>query len=179
MSASTKQRRSFFILLPAVLALAFGALGCRKGGSGSEAPYQMQSGLRTSDPRAQMQLVDGFYGVEHGAWRWTKQRFSVVLRPPAGAAQKGAALTLRLTVPDAVISKLQSVTLSGAVNGQALPPETYTRPGRYAYTRDVPAELLGGESAKVDFQLDKAMRPDPPDVRELGVVVLSVGLNSK
>ncbi len=179
MNTSSRLRRSAIILCPAALALALGTSGCRKQDSGAEEPYRMQPAVRMSDPRAQMQLLSGFYGMEQGAWRWTKQRFSAVLRPPAGAAQKGATLTLRLTVPDVVISKLQSITLTGAVDGQALAPETYDRPGTYVYTRDVPAGLLTGESAKVDFQLDKVVPPNPPDLRELGVVVLSIALNSK
>ena len=177
MTTLTRQRRNALLL--SLAALAVGTAGCRKHGAEAEEPYSMQPAVRMSDPRAQMQLVSGFYGMEQGAWRWTKQRFSALLRPPAGAAQKGATLTLRLSVPDVVISRLQSVTLTGSVNGQALPPETYDHAGPYAYTRDVPAELLGGESAKVEFQLDKVMPPAPPDLRELGVVVLSLALNSK
>jgi hypothetical protein len=171
------QRRNALLL--SLAALAMGSAACRKHGADAEEPYRMQPAVRMSDPRAQMQLVNGFYGVEQGAWRWTKQRFSAVLRPPAGGAQKGATLTLRLTVPEVLISRLQSVTLTASVNGQALPAETYDHAGAYAYTRDVPAELLGGESAKVDFQLDKVMAPAPPDLRELGVVVQSIALNSK
>jgi len=173
--------RSVMLLCPAALSLALvlAAPGCKKRSSDAEEPYRMQPAVRMSDARAQMQLVSGFYGMEQGAWRWTKQNFSALLRPPAGAAQKGATLQLRLTVPDVVISKLQSVTLSGAINGLALPPETYDHPGTYVYTRDVPADQMGSESAKIDFHLDKVMPPNPPDVRELGVVVLSLGLNSK
>ena len=36
-----------------------------------------------------------------------------------------------------------------------------------------------GESVRVDFVLDKAMPPSGPDIRELGVVVISIGLESK
>jgi hypothetical protein len=166
-------------VLLAALALALAATACHKHGSDAEEPYRMQPAIRMSDPRAQMQLVSGFYGMESGAWRWTKQRFSAVLRPPDAAAQKGAELSLRLTVPDVVISKLKSVTLTGSINGRALPPETYDHAGTYAYTREVPADLLAGESVTVEFQLDKVMPPAPPDLRELGVVALSISLNSK
>lgn len=181
MKMVTIQRPRLLLLCPVALALslALAAPGCRKNASDPEQPYHMQSAIRMSDPRAQMQLVSGFYGMEQGAWRWTKQRFSALLRPPAGAAQKGATLQLRLTVPEVAISKLQTITLSATVNGESLPPETYDRSGTYTYTREVPANLLGGDSAKVDFQLDKVMPPAPPDVRELGIVVLSIALNSK
>ena len=57
--------------------------------------------------------------------------------------------------------------------------ETYTAAGPYVYKRDVPGSLLGADSVKVDFQLDKAMPPNDQDKRELGVVVNSVALEAK
>ena len=53
------------------------------------------------------QLVSGFYGIETGAWRWTGKQFAVALGTPAGAAQKGAVLELKLTVPPVTIEKLK------------------------------------------------------------------------
>ena len=52
----------------------------------------MRSVLNMGDPKVEPQLVTGFYGVEAGAWRWTAKQFTVALRPPFGAAQKGAKL---------------------------------------------------------------------------------------
>ena len=60
-----------------------------------------------------------------------------------------------------------------------LPAETYTKPGQYTYTRDVAASLLAGESTKIEFQLDKAMAPANGDMRELGIVARSIGLEPK
>lgn len=168
-----------------VLALAFAPLGCKRKPAAvhvqqteEEAP-RMASTVNMGDPRNETQLVNGFYGVEEGAWRWTARQFTVVLRPPFAAGQKGAVLKARLTVPDPVIAKLKTVSLSASIGGHSLSPETYTQPGSYTYTRDVPANLLGGESVKVEFQLDKAMPPSGGDMRELGVVMLSIGLEGK
>jgi hypothetical protein len=124
-------------------------------------------------------LVSGFYPIEAGAWRWTKQRFSVLLAPPAGAAQKGAWLRVRVTAPDGLIAKLGTITLAANVSGQELAPETYSAAGAYTYERDVPANLLRGESARVDFALDKVMPPAGPELRDLGIVVTSAGLEPK
>jgi hypothetical protein len=71
------------------------------------------------------------------------------------------------------------MSLSASVNGTPLSPESYTLPGEFTYSRDVPANLLAGESAKVDFSLDKTMPPSGSDQRELGVVVSTVGLAPK
>jgi hypothetical protein len=65
------------------------------------------------------------------------------------------------------------------VNGTPLSPESYTQPGEFTYTRDVPANLLVSELAKVDFSLDKTMPPSGSDQRELGVVVTTVGFEPK
>lgn len=135
--------------------------------------------LHVADPRASTQLVSGFYDLEQNAWRWTKGHFSVILRSPRGAAQNGAVLQLKFTIPDVVISKLRSITLSASIAGTALPPETYAHSGQFIYTRDVPAKLLATDTVKVDFALNKSLPPGSNDQRELGVVVSTVGFEAK
>jgi len=82
-------------------------------------------------------------------------------------------------VPDPIIARLKTVSLSATVGGAKLAPETYTQSGEFTYTREVPATVLGGEAVKVDFALDKSLPPGEVDQRELGVVVSSVGLEPK
>jgi hypothetical protein len=143
-----------------------------------EAP-RMASAVSMGDPKAETQLINGFYGVEAGAWRWTGKQFTLVLRSPSGAAQKGGKLQVKLTVPAVVIEKLKAVTLSATANSSALAPESYTQTGEYVYTREIPASALTGESVKIDFQLDKAIPPSGGDLRELGIIVLNASLESK
>lgn len=168
--------------LAAVLALA--PVGCKQARkvqvqqTVEEAP-RLASVVRMGDAKLESQLVSGFYGIEGNAWRWSARQFSVVLRPPFGAAQRGGALVLNLTVPQVLIDKLKNVSLTASIDGSPLPPETYTQAGPYAYKRDVPANLLAADSVKVDFALDKAMPPAGGDKRELGVVVNSVSLEAK
>jgi hypothetical protein len=144
-----------------------------------EEPGRMASMLNLADPKAEAQMVTGFYGVESGAWRWTAKQFTVSLRPPANAAQQGAKLTFKLTVPAVVIDKNKNVTLSATVGNATLPPETYTTPGDFVYVRDVPPGALAGESVRVDFTLDKAMPPSGADIRELGIIAFTIGLEGK
>jgi hypothetical protein len=131
------------------------------------------------DPKQEKQLVSGFYTIEANAWRWTAKDFTVSLRPPTGSAVQGATLDFALSIPQVIVDKLQSVTLSASINGTALAPETYTREGQYDYKRDVPANVLTGSAARVEFHLDKAMPPSGGDARELGLVARSVGLEAK
>jgi hypothetical protein len=167
------------------LTLILAPVGCKRKAkvrvqtTEEEAP-RMASTVSMGDPRSAPQLVSGFCTIEQGSWRWTARQFTIVLRPPFGAAQKGAVLKMALTVPDPVIAKLRTISLSASVDGHPLPPETYTKSGPYTYTRDVEASLMAGESTKVEFQLDKAMPPgNGGDLRELGIVARSIGLEPK
>jgi hypothetical protein len=135
--------------------------------------------VRMADPHAAGQLLSGFYPIEQNAWRWTAGHFSVLLHTPRGAAQNGATLHLTFSVPEGVIAKLRSISLSASVNGTPLGAESYTKSGQFTYSRDVPARAMHGGSAKVDFALDKALPPTPSDQRELGVVAASVGFEAK
>jgi hypothetical protein len=166
-----------------VLALVLAPTGCKRktvrvGATDEETP-KMQSVLNMGDPKIEPQLIKGFHGIEAAAWRWTEKEFTVALRPPFGSSQRGARLTVKLTVPPPTIEKLKTVSLSATAGGSALPPETYTTAGDYVYVREIPASLLTGDSLRVDFQLDKAMAPSGVDIRELGIIVLNIGLETK
>ncbi len=145
-------------------------------------PLSQQSFLGSSinigDPASSAQLLSGFYGVED-TWRWTKKDFSVALGRPGTAAEKGAKMTLVFAVPDLVIQKLKSITLYAAVNGVNLQSQTYTKPGDYTYSRDLPPTGFTTEKVKVDFHLDKALPPSASDGRELGIIVSAIGFESK
>lgn len=180
------KRRAPSVLLGSalVVTLAFAPLGCKRAKKVAvqqtvEEAQRVASTVQMGDPKAETQLVTGFYGIEQNAWRWTGRQFTVALHPPVGAAQKGARLQLAFSVPPVVIEKLKTITLSATAGGSALSPETYTQPGDYSYTRDLPPNVLTADSVRVDFQLDKAMPPSGADQRELGVVALRVGLESK
>jgi hypothetical protein len=180
----TRRRAFARVCCPVMLiALVLAPAACKRkkvrvGATDEETP-RMQSVLMLGDPKIEPQLITGFHGIEAAAWRWTAKQFTVALRPPFGSAQKGAKLTVKLTIPPVVIEKLKNVSLSATAGGSSLPPETYTTPGDYFYVREIPASLLTGDSLRVDFQLDKAMPPSGSDIRELGIIVLTIGLESK
>ena len=160
------------------------APGCKnrqiRVGDADDETRSMMSVLNMGDPRVQPQLVQGLHGIEEGAWRWTAKDFTVTLRPPFAAVQKRTNLIVKLSVPPVIIEKGKTVSLIATLAGStALPPETYSAAGEYFYIREVPSSLLGGNSLRVDFHLDKAIAPSSADARELGIVVVSIGLESK
>jgi hypothetical protein len=176
-------RRILWWALVGTLALA--PPGCKQKtnpgqpGAAVEGSKRLASTVRMGDRLAAGQLASGFHGVENNAWRWTERKFAIDLGTPAGAAEKGAILELKLTVPPPTIAKLQSVTLSASVGGTALAPETYSAVGQHTYRREILPGALAGETVRIDFELDKAMSPGGGDVRELGIVANSIGLTAR
>jgi hypothetical protein len=138
----------------------------------------MVSVVRMNDPKASEQLLSGFYSVENNAWRWTSGKFSVILRTPAAASQQGATLSLAFTIPDVVIQKVKSITITASASGTELKSAKYDTPGSYVFNADVPASMLSTESVKVDFALDNSFRLGE-DKRELGIVAASVSIAPK
>lgn len=169
--------------LPAILlaaSLLWGPAACkRRDRAGAqhteeEAP-QLATIVHAADPRTAAQFVSGFHDIEQNAWRWTAGRFAVVLRVPRGAAEKGAVLRLKFSVPEPVVEKLKTVTLRASIEGTGFEPESFTQAGEFTYEREIPAALMTGESTRVEFSLDRALPAGEIDRRELGVIVSSVG----
>ena len=156
----------------AVVAIGLTA-GCRHKEKG------LASMINFNDPSTANQLVSGFHALENGAWRWTTKKFSVILKPPQGAAENGATLRFRLFISDDQINKLGPITLSADVDGHQLESQTFSKSGDYVYSRLVPADALKASSVKVNFSLDKAREPDNVDVRQLGVVASVIGLQPR
>lgn len=158
--------------------------GCKRSAHDAQALIQEPSGtllsvVSVSDPAASAQLVRGFYGLEGNTWRWTAKQFEVALKPPAGAADNGAKLSFHFNVPGAIVEKFGPVTLNAALNGMPLAPETYSKPGNYVYSRDVPAAALKSDAVVVQFSSDKGIAPSAGDQRELALVSVSFGLEPK
>lgn len=175
-------RRSMFHALaiaPLVLLLA----GCPRNEPQLATPIEEEgevvllSTVNVADPRAEDQLLSGFHGVEQRAWRWSEKSFSVALQPPPAEGGQPVHLDLKFTVPDVVIDKVGPVTLSATVNGRELGSETYAEAGQhFLFTREIPADTLASGTARVDFEVDKALPPSELDTRELAVIISSIAL---
>ena len=139
----------------------------------------LASVIEMRDPHVARQLVTGFHPIEEKSWRWTMGQFAVALHPPRNAALKGATLHFKFTLPEAILSKVKTVSISAKVNGAALSPETYTEAGTFDYSRDVDPKLLSGDSVNVEFTLDKFIPAGEVEQRELGVIATSVGFEAK
>jgi hypothetical protein len=169
-----------------VAGMLVGAAGCKHRqddadlDESADASQPLLSAFRVAQPRAQRQLVTGFWGVENHAWRWTRHEFAVTLMPPPGASQKGATLEFRFSVPDSLIEKKQALTLTASIGGVVLLPDTYSQGGSFVYLRDVPAAALKENTpATIAFRTDKFYGAGEVDGRELALVASSFGLVSK
>jgi hypothetical protein len=162
-------------------ALLCAAPGCKKKSAAPVAqdPRRVPIAVTIGDPRSAQQLISGFYDIEGGSWRWTSKQFVVELGTPLGSSGRGATLEFRFTVPPVTIEKNQSITLTAAVDGNVLPPQTYTQPGDYTYKQDVPGALLAHDTVKISFDVDKPLVPGGNDQRVLGVIATSAALVRK
>lgn len=147
--------------------------GCRHKEKG------LSSMVSMADPSTATQLVSGFHAMENGGWRWTMRKFSVVLKPPAGAEEKGATLRFKMFIPDDHVARLGPITLSAEIDGHQLDPMVISKGGEALYSQVVAPDLLKGPSVKVNFALDKSREPDNIDGRQLGVVAVLVGLQPR
>ena len=138
----------------------------------------LESVIPLGDARYAAQLNRGFYQIEQNAWRWTAGRFSVTLKTPPGAAQKGAFLVVKFSVPPSTLEKNSNVALNMTVNGVRIEPATYTSAGQQTLRRPVPAAAFVADVVACDFILDKILPPSPSDKRELGIIVSSIGLET-
>jgi hypothetical protein len=171
------------VVLIAAAALLGGA-GCKRKvkpnvAATDEAAGELATVVHTADPKCVSQLLRGFYPVEGGAWRWTMQKFAVSLGTPPRAGATGATLEVHFALPDIIIQKLKTVSLSATLNGQALPAQSFDKPGEHVYQAPVPAAALKPAAVTVEFALDKALAPGAHDQRELGIVVSSIGFDAK
>jgi hypothetical protein len=89
------------VLVPAAIA----AQACKRAKKSQletvEQSATLLSVVQMTDPAASAQLIRGFYPPEASAWRWTMQNFSVALKPPPGAAEKGAKLNFKFNLQKA------------------------------------------------------------------------------
>ncbi len=168
-------RRLSLVCAAAVACLAL--VSCKRKHDAEPATgAPLKSAIEMNDPASAGQLAAGFYGIEGGSWRWTARSFSIVLKTPDGAAQNGAKLHFKFTLPDAVFSKVGAIQLTASIEGMALGSERYAKAGDYEYRRDVSPTLLTKPSIRLDFACDKALEPSGGDVRELALISVSASL---
>ncbi len=119
------------------------------------------------------ELISGWHEGE-GGWRWTAREFSVEITPHPlenGAAKR---LEFSFVVHPEVATALGSVTLRAHIGEQDLGAQTFRGAGEHVYTAGLPAlidEQNSQERLRIDFTLDRAYQPPPPDSRELGLQV--------
>ncbi len=127
---------------------------------------------RVTDFARPVELVDGWYDLENGMWRWTQKSFTILVSPPRGDGV--AQMSLGFYLPDVIVQALGKVTLGASVNGVALEKHVYTTPGEQLYSEKIPPVALEGGRLRIEFAVDQAFSFGDDD-RELGVLVNFMG----
>jgi hypothetical protein len=144
-----------------------------------ESQAVLASTVHAADPKAAMQLTKGFHPVEQNAWRWTLGNFAIAFAPPAGAAERGATLNVKISVPEPVLDRVKKTTLSASIQGSAVGSATYTSAGEQTFSADIPSALLKSDAVTVEFALDPFVAAGTMETRELGIIFVSAGMESK
>jgi hypothetical protein len=144
------------------------------GATGSSDPVQADERvfclLRSRYGISNVELVQGWHGVEAAGWRWTERIFVAGAR---SADRELSNLKLRFYLPPALVERWGSIALGATVNGESLPPETYTQDGEQDFVR----RFSPAKSVTVKFEVDHALPPDSSDARERGVIVASLTID--
>jgi hypothetical protein len=139
-------------------------------------PVVHSQSFRMRNADATRQLAAGIYSVENSQWRWTAGEFSMVLATPRGASTRGAHLVFDFHIPDAIMRRTGSLTLTAYLNKTEIGASTYTAAGTQRFSAVIPLELVQQSPVVIDFLLDRNVPRGVLDDRELGVVALSVSL---
>jgi hypothetical protein len=114
---------------------------------------------------SRIRLLSGWHRLEQGAFRWTEQRFSAIVRQPV---RSGARLHFRFVLARELLDS--PLTLTALADGIALTPATYSEPGEKVYNATLPDALLGKEELQIEFTASKVL-PAGADTRELCLLV--------
>jgi hypothetical protein len=86
---------------------------------------------------------------------------------------------LKFTLPQPVIDNVKSTTITASIQNTPVGSQTYSKAGEQTFAADVPATLLKGDAATVEYTMDRFLAAGTVDGRELGIVFVSVGLEAK
>ena len=78
-----------------------------------------------------------------------------------------------------VLSRVGPITLTASIGGTAIGKETWKDAGDKTFVADVPESALRGDAVTVDFSLDKFLPGGTVEIRELGIIVQSIGFESR
>ena len=132
--------------------------------------YEIPVGDRVYEDR----LLKGFYEPT-GGWRWTARTFAVSLDVPP-PVEAPTTLGLDFTVPTELMNEVRTVTLAARVNGKEVGRLAYAKSGRYGLALEIPQPLLKQSPARIEFELDKAVK-DPATGRERGIIAVTASLS--
>ena len=110
------------------------------------APEEVLYELNFGENIEASRLLRGLYDSE-GPWRWTARAFSVSLDRPRADSPLYVELDFALAKP--LMDQFQSVTLSASANGHDVGSETFTKDGRYLFSKPLPPEALTSEQIRL------------------------------
>jgi hypothetical protein len=141
-------------------------VGCTEGSDPVRASADERAFIvgksRTRHPGMHVRALDGWYGVEDGAFRWTARRFGLAVT----LAEPAREFALRFFVPDAVVAN-GPVRVACQIDGLPAGSITCDRADGMEFRGRFPSREI---SQRLEFTVESGYRPDG-DARELGICV--------
>ncbi len=119
---------------------------------------------------ANVDLLEGWHEAEPGGMRWTRKEFTARINLTTSAGPDR--ISLRVYVSEELLARLGPRHLTMAIDGVPAAPAVLDRPGHHDIVRRFRSR--GHRSMLVSFRLDDAIPPEEHDLRERGLVVVSL-----
>ncbi len=121
---------------------------------------------------ANITLLEGWSSVGEFDWAWTLKSFS--LQVEVSGEMIPFHFRLGMTVLEQFVTK-SPMRVHCTINGVPIDPQTFTKAGDQVIEAAVPRQAQNSRSLRFDFVIDHQFRPEPPDTRELGVIIPFTG----
>lgn len=158
-----------------LLALSLDGSTASRSANGEEFDERAYCLLKTTRSLRNVETAYGWTEDDGQGWRWTHPRFAAWLRPPQ--LVRSAQLDLRIFVPEEHFVLTGPITIEATIAGRSLGSQTFSSTGDWSYRAEITDLPADGSSIFVEFAVTPPLQAPPPDRRELGVIVASLGLS--
>ncbi len=126
----------------------------------------LRSELRSSP--AELRLTEGWTEVSEQQWAWTLKKF--VIEAHLQEAMPPSRFRLHFVVPP-VVAAASPVTIACQINGNSASKQTFKQEGDQVFEASIPASIKSAETLRLEFTVKHRFHPEPPDQRNLGIIV--------
>jgi hypothetical protein len=126
----------------------------------------LRSQLRSSP--ATLRLSEGWTEISAQQWAWTLKKF--VIEADSHDATPPSRFRLDFIIPP-VVASCSPVTIRCKVNGKSAGKQVHKGHGPQIFEAELPGRINHRQTMRFEFSVEHRFYPEPPDTRDLGVIV--------